>query len=173
MLRSKHAQIGARRCGTTALESCMVPRLPDNLQEESPLVSAKTENGMPDGAPLPKGSSRAGILVLSFFTVYILWGGTFFAMRVGVDSFPPLILAGMRHLSVGVILYPLLRWRTGIRPTAQHWRTAAISGVLLLCIGNGDSGRTGKTRPRRQSRSCGRGNTNRSVAGMGLRVALF
>jgi len=115
----------------------MVPRLPDNLQEESRFVSGKTENGMPDGGPLPKGSSRAGILVLSFLTVYILWGGTFFAMRVGVESFPPLILAGMRHLSVGVVLYPLLRWRTGIRPTAQQWRTAAITGVLLLCIGNG------------------------------------
>ena len=137
MLRSKHAQIGARRRGTTALESRMVPRLPDNLQEESPFVSAKAENGMPEGGPLPKGPSPAGILVLSFLTVYILWGGTFFAMRVGVESFPPLILAGMRHLSVGVVLYPLLRWRTGIRPTAQHWRTAAISGVLLLCIGNG------------------------------------
>jgi len=69
--------------------------------------------------------------------VYILWGGTFFAMRVGVESFPPLILAGMRHFSVGLVLYPLLRWRTGIRPTAEQWRTAAISGVLLLSVGNG------------------------------------
>jgi len=58
-------------------------------------------------------------------------------MRVGVESFPPLILAGMRHFSVGLVLYPLLRWRTGIRPTAEQWRTAAISGVLLLSVGNG------------------------------------
>jgi drug/metabolite transporter (DMT)-like permease len=69
--------------------------------------------------------------------VYVLWGATFFAMRIGVESFPPLILAGMRHLSVGLVLYPLLRWRTRIRPTAEQWRTAAITGVLLLSVGNG------------------------------------
>ncbi len=58
-------------------------------------------------------------------------------MRIGVESFPPLILAGMRHFSVGLVLYPLLRWRTRIRPTAEQWRTAAITGVLLLSVGNG------------------------------------
>jgi drug/metabolite transporter (DMT)-like permease len=69
--------------------------------------------------------------------VYVLWGATFFAMRIGVESFPPLILAGMRHFSVGLVLYPLLRWRTRIRPTTEQWRTAAITGVLLLSVGNG------------------------------------
>jgi len=58
-------------------------------------------------------------------------------MRIGVESFPPLILAGMRHFSVGLVLYPLLRWRTRIRPTVDQWRTAAITGVLLLSVGNG------------------------------------
>ena len=58
-------------------------------------------------------------------------------MRIGVESFPPLILAGMRHFSMGLVLYPLLRWRTRIRPTAEQWRTAAITGVLLLSVGNG------------------------------------
>ncbi len=69
--------------------------------------------------------------------MYVLWGATFFAMRIGVESFPPLILAGMRHFSVGLVLYPLLRWRTRIRPTAEQWRTAAVTGVLLLSVGNG------------------------------------
>jgi drug/metabolite transporter (DMT)-like permease len=115
-----------------------VPRLSDNLQEKFPSIAAEVENGTEKhGTRLPKDSSPTGILVLGFLTVYILWGGTFFAMRIGLESFPPLILAGMRHLSVGLALYPLLRWRTGIRPTAEHWRTAAITGVLLLCIGNG------------------------------------
>lgn len=79
----------------------------------------------------------SGLLVVSFLAVYVLWGATFFAMRVGLQSFPPLLLAGTRHLSVGLMLFPLLRWKTGIRPTAAHWKTAAMSGFLLLCIGNG------------------------------------
>jgi drug/metabolite transporter (DMT)-like permease len=58
-------------------------------------------------------------------------------MKVAVESFPPLILAGMRHFSVGLALYPVLRWRAGVRPTLRQWSTAAISGVLLLLVGNG------------------------------------
>jgi drug/metabolite transporter (DMT)-like permease len=111
-----------------------VPRLTYNFPEEPP----PSQDGIADGgARLPDGSSPTGAVVLSFGLVYVLWGATFFAMRIGVESFPPLILAGMRHLAVGLVLYPLLRWRTGIRPTAGHWRTAAISGVLLLMVGNG------------------------------------
>lgn len=86
------------------------------------------------GRSLPESS---GLVVLSFAAVYILWGSTYLAMRVGVESFPPLLLAGVRHLSVGIFLYPVLRWKTGIIPTAQHWKTAAITGCLLLFLGNG------------------------------------
>jgi drug/metabolite transporter (DMT)-like permease len=111
-----------------------VPRLTHNFPEESAPIEGGSASG---GAPPPDGSSPSGAVVLSFFLVYVLWGATFFAMRIGVQSFPPLILAGMRHLSVGLVLYPLLRWRTGIRPTAEQWRTAAITGVLLLMVGNG------------------------------------
>jgi drug/metabolite transporter (DMT)-like permease len=59
------------------------------------------------------------------------------AMRVGIESFPPLLLAGSRHFSVGLILYPLVRWKTGERPTWEQWRTAIVTGSLLLFIGNG------------------------------------
>jgi drug/metabolite transporter (DMT)-like permease len=111
-----------------------VPRLTYNFPEEP----APVEGGIANGGARPHdGSSPTGAVVLSFGLVYVLWGATFFAMRIGVQSFPPLILAGMRHLSVGLVLYPLLRWRTGIRPTTEQWRTAAITGVLLLMVGNG------------------------------------
>src|SRR5215469_13947014 len=81
--------------------------------------------------------SPAAFLALNFLAVYILWGSTFYAMRVGLQGFPPLLLAGTRHLAVGLLLYPILRWRSKVRPTAAQWMTAAISGVLLLCVGNG------------------------------------
>jgi drug/metabolite transporter (DMT)-like permease len=77
------------------------------------------------------------MLFFAFAAVYLLWGGTFLAMRIGIESFPPLLLPGTRHLFVGVMLYPLLRWKTGIRPTKQHWKTAAITGSLLLFLANG------------------------------------
>jgi drug/metabolite transporter (DMT)-like permease len=76
-------------------------------------------------------------VLLAFAAVYLIWGSTYLAIRVGIESFPPLLLAGARHLLTGLLLYPVLRWKTGVRPTAAHWRTAIITGCLLLFIGNG------------------------------------
>jgi drug/metabolite transporter (DMT)-like permease len=74
---------------------------------------------------------------MAFAAVYVVWGSTYLAIRIGIESFPPLILAGLRHITVGLFLYPILRWKTGIRPTAANWRTAIVTGALLLFVGNG------------------------------------
>ncbi|MBZ5528074.1 MAG: EamA family transporter [Acidobacteriia bacterium] len=87
-------------------------------------------------APVHGGDSSAGVLV-AFAAIYLVWGSTYFFIRIGLESFPPLILAGLRHLLTGLILYPILRWKTGIRPSAEHWKAAAITGCLLLFVGNG------------------------------------
>jgi drug/metabolite transporter (DMT)-like permease len=76
-------------------------------------------------------------VLLGFTAVYLIWGSTYFAIRVGVESVPPLLLAGMRHLGFGLLFYPILRWKSVVRPTWEHWRTAAITGFLLLLVGNG------------------------------------
>src|ERR1700680_3775791 len=74
---------------------------------------------------------------LAFAAVYILWGSTYVGIRIAIESFPPLAMAAIRHTLVGLALYPVLRWKTGIRPTAANWRTAGVTGVLLLCVSNG------------------------------------
>ena len=92
------------------------------------------------GKPVPGMHAPAGsrpLLLASFAAVYLIWGSTYLAIRIGVESVPPLMLAGLRHFTVGVILYPLLRWKTGVKPTAIHWKTAVVTGVLLLFFGNG------------------------------------
>jgi drug/metabolite transporter (DMT)-like permease len=65
---------------------------------------------------------------LAFAAVYILWGSTYLGIRIAIESFPPLAMAGIRHMLVGLILYPILRWKTGIRPTPANWRTACVTG---------------------------------------------
>jgi drug/metabolite transporter (DMT)-like permease len=77
------------------------------------------------------------LLVAAFAAVYVIWGSTYLAIAVGIESFPPLLLPATRHLIAGLVLYPLLRWKTGIRPTPGQWRTAIITGLLLLFLGNG------------------------------------
>jgi drug/metabolite transporter (DMT)-like permease len=97
---------------------------------------AQRSTGTP--APLRHGPARTTTLVLlAFAAVYVVWGSTYLAIRIGIESFPPLILAGLRHISVGLLLYPILRKKTGIRPTAANWRTAIVTGTLLLFVGNG------------------------------------
>ena len=99
------------------------------------LVTQKTV-GTP--APLPHTPARTTTLVLmAFAAVYLVWGSTYLAIQIGIESFPPLILAGLRHITVGLLLYPILRRKTGIRPTAANWRTAVVTGALLLFVGNG------------------------------------
>lgn len=76
------------------------------------------------------------MVILAFALVYVVWGSTYLAMRIGVESFPPLLMAGARFLVVGLILYPIVRWREGERPTGAQWRTASVSGILLF-LANG------------------------------------
>src|SRR6266404_2907448 len=91
------------------------------------------------GASVPRQSSaRTKLLVfVAFAAVYVVWGSTYLAIRVGIESFPPFVLAGVRHLIAGIVLYAIFRRKTGIRPTKAHWWTAAVTGFMLLFIGNG------------------------------------
>ena len=77
------------------------------------------------------------MLLAAFAAVYIIWGSTFLAIRVGEESFPPLIVAGIRHFAFGLIAFPILVWKTKARPTLAEWRSTALTGLLLLAIGNG------------------------------------
>src|SRR2546422_8114888 len=93
------------------------------------------------GSPAPLSShtparTRTPVL-MAFAAVYLVWGSTYLAIRIGVESFPPLILAGLRHIVVGLLLYPILRRTTGIKPTVANWRAAVVTGALLLFAGNG------------------------------------
>ena len=105
----------------------------------SPTVERSLGKSSPAAATLSRTSENrhAILLILAFAAIYIIWGSTYLAIGIGIESFPPLLLAATRHLIAGLVLYPVLRWRTGIRPTRKQWRTTAITGVLLLLMGNG------------------------------------
>ncbi len=60
-----------------------------------------------DAAPQP----RAWKVLLAFAIIYFVWGSTFLAIRVGVREVPPFLLAGMRFLVAGIVLYGWMRAR--------------------------------------------------------------
>jgi drug/metabolite transporter (DMT)-like permease len=77
------------------------------------------------------------MVLVAFAAVYILWGSTYFFIRIGIETIPPFVLAGIRHLAIGLIFYPLFRHQSKEKPTPAQWRTTIITGLLLLLCGNG------------------------------------
>ncbi|HEY3204730.1 MAG TPA: EamA family transporter [Thermoanaerobaculia bacterium] len=87
--------------------------------------------------PGARRAASRGEIVLAFAAVYLLWGSTYLAIRFGVETIPPFILAGLRHLTAGLLLFAWMRLRGTPAPEPRHWRSAAIIGGLLLLGGNG------------------------------------
>lgn len=74
---------------------------------------------------------------LAFATIYLVWGSTYLAIRVAVETMPPFALAAARFALAGGLLMGFLRLRGAAWPTSRQWRNAAVSGVFLLLGGNG------------------------------------
>ncbi|PNB72834.1 drug/metabolite exporter YedA [Pseudomonas sp. GW456-E7] len=76
-------------------------------------------------------------LIAAFFALYVIWGSTYLVIRIGVEYWPPLLLAGIRFVIAGTLMYAFLRWRGAPAPTWAQWKAAGVIGVLLLACGNG------------------------------------
>lgn len=76
-------------------------------------------------------------VLLSLLAVYIIWGSTYFAIRVAVTAWPPLLLVGFRFILAGTLLFAFMRLRGAPVPTRQQWLHAGLVGLLLLGGGNG------------------------------------
>jgi drug/metabolite transporter (DMT)-like permease len=89
----------------------------------------------------PSTAAVAGALLV----VYVVWGSTYLAIAVMIETLPPLLAAGVRFVTAGLLMLGALvayaRLRRGgepaERPSRAHWRSAVIIGTLLLLGGNG------------------------------------
>jgi drug/metabolite transporter (DMT)-like permease len=68
--------------------------------------------------------------------LYVIWGSTYFGIRIALRGLPPLFISGARYLAAGALLYTFLRARGVARPTLRQWGGAALIGALLV-FGNG------------------------------------
>jgi drug/metabolite transporter (DMT)-like permease len=76
-------------------------------------------------------------LIAAFAIVYVVWGSTYFAIRVGLEGLPPFTLGAVRFLAAGGALFLVARLRGLPAPTRAQWGVAAITGTLMLLLGNG------------------------------------
>lgn len=95
-----------------------------------------TQNKLAVNEATTPESSRVK-LIMALLALYIIWGSTYLAIRFALEGFPPFLMAGVRFLIAGALLYGFLRIRGVRNPTRQQWKGAAIVGCLLLVVGNG------------------------------------
>lgn len=76
-------------------------------------------------------------LIAAFAAIYLVWGSTYLAIRVAVETLPPFLMAATRFAVSGALLYGFLWFTKRIKPTARQWRDNAIVGGFLMLGGNG------------------------------------
>src|SRR5262249_14767056 len=76
-------------------------------------------------------------IVLAFAAVYTLWGSTYLAIRFAIETLPPFLMASVRFLIAGAIMYAWARARGAPRPSLRECSAGFIVGGLLLLGGNG------------------------------------
>jgi len=88
-------------------------------------------------APPPTLFGPRVLVPAALFALYLIWGSTYLAIRVALESYPPFLMAGTRFLVAGGAFYAFLRWRGMAAPTRAQWINAGVTGTLLLGMGNG------------------------------------
>src|ERR1700680_2119330 len=75
--------------------------------------------------------------LLAFAIIYFVWGSTFLAIRVGVREVPPFLLAAMRFLVAGLVLYGWMLAQGERSPNGRQWRSASLLAILIFVIDYG------------------------------------
>src|ERR687898_544052 len=79
--------------------------------------------------------ARTAAVWAALAAIYVIWGATYLGVEVAMESIPPFLMASIRFLIAGVILFAIFRPRS-TRPTLRHWIATAVVGSFLLVGGN-------------------------------------
>src|SRR5712672_1988288 len=75
--------------------------------------------------------------LVAFAIIYLVWGTTFFAIRVGVGEVPPFLLAAIRFLVAGLVLYGWMIARGERSPSGRQWMSVFILALLIFVLDYG------------------------------------
>src|SRR5215475_7428627 len=73
-------------------------------------------------------------ILLAFAIIYIVWGSTYLAIRVGVLEMPPFLMAGLRFTVAGIALYAWMRITGVPSPNWREWKAATLLGALMFLM---------------------------------------
>src|SRR5712692_6624191 len=75
--------------------------------------------------------------LLAFAIIYLVWGSTYFAIRVGVREVPPFLLAAMRFVVAGLVLYGWMIAQGERSPSGRQWMSASLLAILIFFLDYG------------------------------------
>ena len=84
----------------------------------------------------PEGAHR-GSAYFAWIAVCVLWGTTYLAIRIALETIPPALLGGLRYTAAGLLLALILAFRGERVPAVSQWPGLALVGLLTICVGNG------------------------------------
>ncbi len=77
------------------------------------------------------------LVVLAFAAIYLLWGSTYVAIVIAIETIPPFTMAGIRFIIAGALLYMWCRMRGQSTPALKSLGHISFSGILMLFGGTG------------------------------------
>ena len=75
--------------------------------------------------------------MLAFAIIYFVWGSTYLAIRVGVLEMPPFLMAALRFLIAGLVLFGWTLWRGERVPSARQWASISLLAFLIFAVDYG------------------------------------
>ncbi|MBC2840544.1 EamA family transporter [Robiginitalea sp. SC105] len=82
--------------------------------------------------------SQTPLIIAAFFAIYVIWGSTYLLNKIAVDELPPFLLAGIRFVIAGLIIFGIAAiMRKSLRITRRQLLNTVIGGFLFLSFGNG------------------------------------
>lgn len=77
------------------------------------------------------------LIIAAFAAVYIIWGSTYMAIDVAVNTIPPFLMLAIRYIIAGFLLFVYCVLRGEKAPSLHTFITIGIGGVMMILLGNG------------------------------------
>ncbi|HXY13275.1 MAG TPA: EamA family transporter [Terriglobales bacterium] len=87
--------------------------------------------------PVHHHRPRLAQVILGFGAIYLIWGSTYLGIRYAVETIPPFLMMGIRHLTAGLAVFAWVRSRGTPAPELKHWGWSLGAGALLFLGGHG------------------------------------
>jgi drug/metabolite transporter (DMT)-like permease len=99
-------------------------------------VTTASDAGLANSG-IPTARPSGWFIACCLFAVYVIWGTTYLALKIGIEGEPPFFLIGTRFALAGGLLLGWQAMRGEPMPAAKQWRGIVLIGFLLLVVGNG------------------------------------